>query len=234
MTKRQPHSKKHKAQKKLNRYLIIGGVVLLAILVVVILILLSQPVKNDLIAVEAQTWPQADQKTMGNPEAPVVVREFSDFQCPYCKVFHDSVLPKLISDYVESGKIRFEYSHFIIIDTNIGGTESRRAAEASECANEQGEFWDYYNILFTNQKTEGSGVFSDDHLKTLAKMLGLDTTQFNSCLASGKYADQVAADEKLATSYGLNGTPSILVNDTVVQNPMDYTQLQTAIEAALK
>ncbi len=227
-----------RAKARRNRAILIGGVVVIAIAVVLFLILQGpKPVPvtaSSFVTPQPQTWPQASGKAMGPANAKVVVQEFADFQCPYCKQFHDNILPQVISQYIATGKIRFEYHHFIVIDQNVGGTESRRAAQASECANDQGRFWDYFNMLFTNQGAEGSGAFSNSRLKAFAAALGLNTSQFNSCLDSGKDAQKVVADEAQASSHNLQGTPSILVNGTLVQNPLDASAVQAAINAALK
>lgn len=217
--------------------ILIGGVVLVAVAVVALLITLSpRPVPvtaGAFITPAPQTWPQANGKAMGPADAKVVVQEFADFQCPYCRQFHDNVFPQIISQYVATGKIRLEYHHFIVIDQNVGGTESRRAAQASECASDQGRFWDYFNMLFTNQGTEGSGVFNDSRLKAFAATLGLDTTQFNACFDGSKDAQKVTLDEALAATRGLTGTPSILVNGVLVKNPLDFNPVKAAIDAAL-
>ena len=233
MAKKQFSGNKQNKKKSQNRAIIVGGVILLAIIAAGILIMQSFPSAGEFITVAKQTWPQPDGKALGPANAAVVVQEFSDFQCPYCRQFHDTILNKLISQYVATGKIRFEYHHFIVIDGNTGGNESRRAAEASECANEQGQFWDYHNMLFANQKSEGSGTFSDVRLRAFAASLGLDTTKFNSCFNSGKLAALVVKDENLATSDKLQTTPALLVNGVLVQNPIDYTIVQSAIDKAL-
>ncbi len=227
-----------RARARRNRFFIIGGVVAVAIAAVAFLILQNpRPIPvtaGSFVTPAPQTWPQANGKAMGPANAKVVVQEFADFQCPYCRQFHDNILPQVISQYIATGKIRFEYHHFIVIDQNVGGTESRRAAEASECANDQGRFWDYFNMLFTNQGSEGSGAFSDARLEAFAASLGLNTSQFNACLTSGQDASKVTADEAKAASLNLSGTPSVLVNGALIQNPLDYTQVQAAIDAALK
>lgn len=225
------------AQARRNRMLlIIGGVVVVAIIAVIILVLQNPrtQVAGEFTTVPTKTWPEPNGVSMGPASAKVVVQEFADFQCPYCRQFHDSIFQQLIDKYVTTGKVRFEYHHFIVIDANVGGKESRRAAEASECASEQGQFWNYFNMLFANQQTEGSGTFSDTRLKAFAASLGLDTAKFNSCFNSGKYANAVTQDELQANSLKLGGTPSLLVNGTLVQNPLNWDAVQAAIDAALK
>jgi protein-disulfide isomerase len=140
---------------------------------------------------------------------------------------------QIIAEFVSTGQARFEYHHYIVVDVNVGGSESRRAAEASECANEQSEFWDYNKMVFTNQQGEGQGAFSDRRLKAFAEKLGLDTAKFNPCFDSKRYASNVLADEALARSLGVTSTPTVFVNDTQVQNPLDLTQYRSLVQAAL-
>jgi protein-disulfide isomerase len=140
---------------------------------------------------------------------------------------------QLIEQYVTTGKVRFEYHHFIVVDGNVGGNESRHAAEASECANEQGKFWDYHAMLFANQQGEGQGAFADRRLKAFAEALGLDTGIFNACFDSHKYAGAVQTDEQQARARGVNGTPTLFVNGQRVENPTDFNELQRWIEAGL-
>ncbi len=142
---------------------------------------------------------------------------------------------QLIDQYIATGKIRFEYHHYTVVDSIVGGTESQRAAEASECANEQGQFWDFHKLLFSNQQGEGQGAFSDRRLKAFAETLGLDTGQFNACFDAGRFSNAVRADTAEGQTRGVTGTPTVFVNGQIVpmQGPVDWTTLQAAIEAAL-
>lgn len=140
---------------------------------------------------------------------------------------------QVIDTYVATGQARFEYYHYIVVDSIVGGSESRRAAEASECANEQGAFWDYHAMLFTNQRGEGQGAFGDRRLKAFADALGLDTGKFNACFDSGRYAAAVRDDEALGRSLGVESTPTVFVNGARVANPWDFGEFQRLIEAAL-
>jgi len=115
----------------------------------------------------------------------------------------------------------------------VGGSESRRAAEASECANEQGEFWSFHKMVFANQDGEGKGAFSDRRLKAFAETLGLDTQAFNQCFDSGRYSQNVRSDERLARSLGVSSTPSIFVNGRFVEGAANYDVLRQTIELAL-
>jgi len=140
---------------------------------------------------------------------------------------------QIIEEFVSTGQARFEYRHYIVVDGGVGGSESRRAAEASECANEQGEFWNYHAIVFANWNGEGQGAFSDRRLKAFAEKLELDTDQFNACFDSRRYARDVQADEALGRSRGVSGTPTVFVNETLVQNPLDIAEYRALVQAAL-
>lgn len=213
---------------------IIGAVALVAIAIVLILIAQGSPTAaGDFTTPESRAWPMEDGKALGAADAPVVIREFSDFQCPFCRNFSSGTQKQIIDQYIETGQVRFEYHHFIVIDGNVGGNESRRAAEASECAAEQNRFWDYHEILFANQIGEGVGGFNDARLRQFAQALKLDTDQFNQCFNSGKYASVVSDDETLARSLRVTGTPSVFINDTKIENPLDFAAIQAAIQAEL-
>ena len=136
---------------------------------------------------------------------------------------------QLIDEYVATGKARFEYHHYIVVDRIVGGNESQRAAEASECANEQGEFWNYHKMLFANWNGEGEGAFVDRRLKVFAETLGLDTQKFNQCFDSGRYAGEVRADTQLGQSLGVTGTPTVFVNGQQVET----SQLFSVIDVLL-
>jgi len=209
-------------------WLVILGVIGLGVVVFAIA-QVSHPATVD----AAQLAALADGKTLGTADAPVVVEEFADFQCPICNRFQATIEPQLVADYVQTGKIRFEYHHYIVIDGNVGGNESRQAAEASECANAQGQFWPFHDLLFKNQGGEGSGVFADANLLGFAKTLGLDTNAFAQCFNSNQYASVVTQDEALGSSLGVHGTPTLFVNGVQVANPFDYASFKGQIDAAL-
>ena len=135
---------------------------------------------------------------------------------------------QLKEDYVDQGQVRFVFRHLAFL-----GDESTWAAEASECANEQGRFWDYHDKLFDEQSGENQGAYSKDNLKRFAADLGLDTGQFNECLDSGKYRSVVQDEIGEAQQRRISSTPSVLVNGQLVQNWNNYQALQAAIEAAL-
>jgi protein-disulfide isomerase len=167
-------------------------------------------------------------KSLGEPDAPVVVAVYSDFQCPYCKLFADDAGEQLREEYIDSGQVRLAYRHFAFL-----GEESQWAAEASDCADEQGRFWEYHDQLFAVQGTENSGAFSRDNLKAYAGELGLDSEQFSQCFDSGEYRSRVRQEYAEGQRLGVRGTPTLFVDGRLVRNGSDYQVLRAAIETAL-
>ncbi|MGB8646482.1 MAG: DsbA family protein [Anaerolineae bacterium] len=165
----------------------------------------------------------------GNPNAPVTIVEFADFQCPFCGRFFNTTEGPLEAKYVTDGTVRFAYLHLAFL-----GDESQWAALASECADEQGKFWEYHDKLFKSQNGENQGAFAKDNLKKFAVDLGLDAAKFNDCFDSGKYTSIVQAETQLAQQLNIQSTPTFLVNTTPVQGAQPYDTFATLIEQAKK
>ena len=164
----------------------------------------------------------------GDPNAPVTIVEFSDFQCPFCGRFAMETGRRIDEVYVRSGLVRFGYQHFAFL-----GPESQWAAEASECAAEQNAFWAYHDLLFERQAGENQGAFSKENLKALAAELELDTAAFNDCLDSGRYASLIAEDRAWVQSLGVQSTPSFLINGQPLVGAQPFDAFQRIIEEAL-
>lgn len=176
-------------------------------------------------AYQGRERPQVNQNSMGDPNAPVTVEEFSDFQCPFCRQFTTESEDEFVKSYVETGKVYFTYTPFSFL-----GPESLQAAEAAYCAMDQGKFWDFHDIIFDNQAGENSGALSDAKLKDFAAQLKLDTNAFNQCFDSGKYEQQVNTNLEYGRGKGVNATPYFLVNG---EQLVDMNGLVNAVEAAL-
>ncbi|MCX5789528.1 MAG: thioredoxin domain-containing protein, partial [Elusimicrobia bacterium] len=168
----------------------------------------------------------------GDPRAKLNIVEFADFQCSFCKRFFTDIEPKIIKDYVSTGKANFYFRHLPFL-----GTESTSAAEAAECANEQKKFWAFHDYLFSHQANENSGTFSIKNLEGFAAGMGLDAAKFKTCLETGKYAKQIAGDSADGKKAGLNGAPATFINGangSLIFGSPAYSDFQKAIEAALK
>ena len=143
---------------------------------------------------------------LGNPEAPLTVIEFSDYQCPYCRKFVETTLPALKTEYIDTGKIRYIFRDFPLDRLH---PQARKAAEAAHCAGDQGKYWQMHDVLFQQQKT-----LQTEHLKAYARSLDLDLHAFDDCLQQGKYTAEVQKDHEDAVAAGVQGTPSFFLGKT--------------------
>ena len=132
--------------------------------------------------------------------------------------------PQLISEFVEPGKVRFEFH-----DYAFRGPEAVQAAEAAACADDQGAYWRYHDTLYLNQS--GPNSFTDARLKQMAETLGLDTGTFNQCLDSGEKRPGVEASIAEAQTQGIDSTPTIFINGTEVEDWHDFNAVSQAIDA---
>jgi protein-disulfide isomerase len=166
----------------------------------------------------------------GNANAKVTVIEFADLRCPFCEQWFTNVEPNLIKDYVDTGKIKFAFRNYAFL-----GPASTLAANAGECANEQGKFWDFHDYMYKNQPDESdTSMYTVDNLSQIAGTLGMDQTQFQSCLSSKKYDKNVAKDLSEGQTAGVSGTPTTFINGIAVVGAVPYDQIKSAIDNALK
>ncbi len=149
-----------------------------------------------------------DDPYVGPENAPVVIVEFSDFQCGYCGRWYQQTLPQILQAYPT--QVKFVYRDFPIF-----GEDSFRAAMATECANDQGKFWEMHNRLFEREVNQEQTPLSEEGLTAMATSLGLDTSTFSECLSSQRYYDEVVADYQAAANYGLRGTPGFVIDGVV-------------------
>ena len=222
-TKQRSQSRRNDSSGGLKTYGLIIGVVVVAIAVVAAIAVFggSNP--------PPPPTPEASfDKSEGAADAPVVVVEYADFQCPYCREFATGPERQLKQDYIDQGLVRYVFHHMAFI-----GDESRWAAAAAECANDQGHFWDYHDKLFASQTGENVGDFTYDNLKRFAAELNLDTQQFNQCLDSGQYEAKVQQEVTAAQQSGVTSTPTLFVNGQLIKQGSNYQVLQRAIDAAL-
>ena len=167
---------------------------------------------------------QDDDAVLGDPNAPVTVVEFSDFECPYCKKAYEDSVKQLKTEYVSTGKVKFVYR-----DYPLGfHPKAQKAAEASECAHEQNKFWEMHDKLFENQAS-----LSEVNYKKWATELGMDSNKFNDCLDTGKYANEVAADTAAGNALGVSGTPTFFVNGQKIVGAVPYAQLKQVVDSYL-
>ncbi len=186
--------------------------------------------------------------SVGQPDAPVRVDVWEDFQCPACAEYSRSIETRIISEYVERGLVLYTYHFFPFIDgadypaedgsgrlhyiySARGPGESDQASNAAMCAAEQGRFWDYHDILYENWNGENRGAFSDARLLLFAEDIDLDMDAFEQCFRENRYESVIQADFVAGIERNIPGTPTVFVND--VRVPTRYEDIAAAIEAAL-
>ncbi len=162
--------------------------------------------------------------SIGPDDAPIVIVEFSDFQCPYCARFHDQTLQPLLDAY--PGKIRFVYRHLPLKSIH---SSAFQAAEASMCAYEQGAFWPYHDELYKNQTKLDTALYMQ-----IAADLGLDMESFRPCLENEDYKDLVQSDVDFAISLGVRSTPTFFINGLAFIGAQPLEAFKQVIDSELK
>lgn len=168
---------------------------------------------------------------LGKSDAKVKIIEFSDFQCPFCKTLFDESFAQIKKDFIDTGKAKFAYRHFPL----SFHANAQKAAEASECANEQGNFWGYHDELFKNQ-TSWESLSEDqalDKFAEYANTVGLNRESLKTCLSSGKMADKVKEDTNAGVAAGVDGTPATFINGYLVSGAQPYSAFKSEIENRL-
>lgn len=257
--------KKAKQKRQLQ---ILGGAVAVAVVVAVLMILVNRPSNSGLdinydglafapppITATAGTpaaTPEGKSSQdpyigarLGNPDAPVTLVIYADYQCPYCRMFASETEPKIIDDFVKPGKVRLEFREFPVLggpDITSKGNESSLSAQAALCAGEQGKYLEYHDKLYANQKGENQGNFSEKRLKQFADELGLDTGAFGTCIDSGRYIAALQQSKAEGQAAGITATPMFVIeNGKESSGPIQMTnqgydllkkQIETAIETA--
>lgn len=166
-----------------------------------------------------------DDPVLGNKNAPLTIVEFSDFQCSFCKRVRDDAIAQIEERYIKTGKVKLVYRDFPLTSIH---PMAQKSAEASECADEQGKFWEYHNLIFERQVS-----LSLNSLKQWADELGLKTDDFNKCLDSGKYANEVNKDANDAQRAGGQGTPFFIIGNQIISGAQPFSAFQAAIESQL-
>jgi len=148
---------------------------------------------------------------LGEAQATVTLMEFSDYQCPFCSRHYREVMPALVEEYVETGKLKY-----VMRENPIQSIHPRAmpASQAALCAYDQGKYWEMHDMIFENQRE-----LSDENLKSYAATIGLDTAAFNTCLDSGKQKERVDADLVAARNVGIRGTPGFVLGLTDPDDP---------------
>ena len=166
----------------------------------------QQPQAEGPVRVTMETFMENGSPILGDPNAPVTLVEFGDYQCHYCNVFFHSTEGDILKNYVETGKVKLIFKDF-----NIIGPDSVNASHGAHCAADQDLFWEYHDILYSNWTGENNGWASPENLRKYAQEIGLDMEKWSECMAQGTHAQTVLASNDDARALGLTGTPAFFV-----------------------
>jgi protein-disulfide isomerase len=175
---------------------------------------------------------------IGNPNAPITIIEFSDFQCPFCAKFHIQTLPKIMDEYIKEGTVKLVFRDFPIQSIH---SNALPASVAAECANEQGKFKEMHDKLFDKQN-EWNNKNTDNVIISFnqyALEIGLEEEKFDSCLRNGKYVEEIKKDLNDGRTYGISGTPGFFIgNDKIgfveLNGAQPFESFKKVIDTQLK
>lgn len=154
-----------------------------------------------------------DDDVLGDENALITIVEFSDFECPYCGKYNNDTFKKIKENYIDTGIVKYVFRDYpLSFHENAG-----KAAEAAECAGDQGQYWEMHDMLFSDQEN-----LSEEKYLDYARELGLNEEEFSACLSSGTHADEVLKDIADAESYGVSGTPAFFIDGIMVTGAQDF------------
>ncbi|HEY5731839.1 MAG TPA: thioredoxin domain-containing protein [Anaerolineales bacterium] len=236
-SKRQERREKMRKQEMRSRLTTIGLITAGALLLVIAFIWPQFTTIDDIIVPEGLAdLPVRDGVSMGDPNAPVVIELFEDFQCSACQLLTESIEPLIIQYLVETGKARLVFRHYPFLDGEGAGNggESDQAANASMCANEQGKFWEMQAVIYANWNGSNQGNFNNRRLTAMAETIDLDMNAFDACFGDNKYQADIQADFAYGQELGVSGTPSAFVNGVKVGQPgkiPTFQEIAVAVDA---
>jgi protein-disulfide isomerase len=166
--------------------------------------------------------PVDDDPAIGPADAPITLIEFSDYVCPFCGRWYQEVFKKIRAEYPD--KVRIVYRDFPLYSIH---PDAQPAAEAANCANEQGAYWEYHDKLFTG------GKFGKEVYLQYAQELGLDLQKFQDCIESGKYASEIQADYQFASGLGVRSTPTFFLNGIAIVGAQPWEVFKQVIDQEL-
>lgn len=171
---------------------------------------------------------------LGDPNAPVTLIEFGDYQCHFCNVHFHNTEHRLLEKFIKTGKVKMIFKDFTII-----GPDSVDAAHGTHCANDQGKFWEYHDILYNNWTGENNGWASSDNLLRFAQEIELDIDQWSDCMIDEKYSQIISNSNKDARELGITGTPAFFVigpdnNITRISGAQPYESFEKIFNSELK
>lgn len=190
------------------------------------------------ILTQIQNPPDADDDPfMGSADAPITMIEFSDYQCPFCRSFFNDTLPLIKENYIDKGLIKFVYRDMPLV--SLGHTDATPAANAAECAREQGgdkTYFAYHDKIFDGENKLGFGTVNiqEESLYSYAKELNLDEGKFRECQEGQKYYEEINKDFLAGRAVGIKGTPTFIINGQMLVGAQDYSLFEQVFNEILK
>lgn len=227
-------------KKESNKALIVSGIIIILLIAALLTNGFGLFNKKKIDTQQGVELSIGSSPVLGEETAPLTVYVFSDFSCPYCAAaagFNDQIisqlkaqsptwepaLPRIEEEYVKTGKVKIVYKYL------TGHGTGKPAHRVAWCLNDQDLFWEFHDLAYANQNQ----VTDIDKMRLLAQQAGANMTQLQECLDSQKYEYQFNLDEAMAASYGLDGTPSFVINDQVVSGAIPYSQFKKIIDKEL-
>ncbi len=234
-SKRQARREEIRRKEQQQRLIVIGVLALVAVAVIALFIVPAvQRATNTYVPPLAKVTPgvytNTDGFKMGNPDAKVKIEVFEDYTCTHCKDFSEIVEPEIIKNLVDTGQVQYIFYQLPFLDDSSADKPSDRSSNAALCAADQNKFWNYKQLLFANQ----SLGYSDITLSAMAKEAGLDVKAFETCYKEKRFQSTIDEHTKIASNYGVSGTPSVFVNgkDVAPGKVPSFTEIQTAVQQA--
>ena len=165
--------------------------------------------------------------TLGDPDAPITILEWGDYQCTFCYKFHENTLEIIKEDFIETGKVRLVFKDF-----PLNGPDSIKAAEATYCAEEQGKYWQYHDEIYKNWAGERTGWITEESLLKFADTINLDLDKFKSCINDEIHKKRVDKIHEFGKDIGIDATPSFLIfNDEKIIKVRGNQPLEVFLKA---
>lgn len=227
---RQQQALQREAQRR-RQLIVVSAAVGIAIVAAFALILFNRDDASGLPAIAAAPEPitvSSSGLSIGDPNAPVKIVEYGDYQCPYCADFEANGFTPMLDEFIATGDVYFTY-----VPMSFLGEESVTAAEAALCANDQGQFWAMHESIYNNHFGENGGAYSMKRLEAMAKQLDLDMTAWRSCMDNGEQRDAVANYSAIAAQNGVSSTPSIVIGEYAPSGWSTWGALREVILAEL-
>lgn len=184
-----------------------AGVAVAAAVIVAVAVSGISPQEQDMARTYGTVATDTGSPILGDPDAPITLIEFGDYQCHACHRWFHNIKPAIQENYIDTGR-----ANLIFMDMAFLGSDSPKAAQATYCANEQGMYWEYHDHLYESQESRiDNGWAGTDNLKAFASDLGMDTESFNSCLDSGRYSERVQENISEGQRNGVRATPTFII-----------------------